>query len=68
MIAHLLDEHGVHRFHEQALTYPLVVRNDTREVGLVRLTHEWQLETDSDNDSDTITDTVSGKPPEEHAA
>lgn len=74
VIAHLFDEHGVHRFHEHALTYPLVVRNDTREVGLVRLTHDWQFKTDrdtdraTDRDTDRDTDTVSGNPPEEQAA
>ena len=50
--------------------YPLVVRNDTREVGLVRLTHDWQFKTDSDSDTDRDTDrdTVSGNPPGEQAA
>lgn len=38
---YLFDEHGVHRYQELAVEGELVVRNDTREVGLVRLEHGW---------------------------
>ena len=37
----LFDEWGVHRYHELSLPRPLIVTNDTKEVGLVRLEHRW---------------------------
>jgi ABC-type polysaccharide/polyol phosphate transport system ATPase subunit len=39
--AMLFDARGIHRHHEFALRVPLVITNDTREVGLVRLWHAW---------------------------
>ncbi len=41
VVAHLLDEHGVHRFHELALPQPLVVTHSGQDLGLVRLAHRW---------------------------
>jgi ABC-type polysaccharide/polyol phosphate transport system ATPase subunit len=42
----LLDEEGVHRYQEFLMPENLVVRVDTREVGLFRLDHEWELRDD----------------------
>ncbi len=42
----LLDEGGVHRYHEFLMPENLVVRTHTREVGLFRLEHEWVLRSD----------------------
>jgi lipopolysaccharide transport system ATP-binding protein len=44
VVAHLFDEHGVHRYEERALDERLVVASPTREVGLVRLAHAWRCE------------------------
>jgi len=41
VMAHLLDEHGVHRYHERALATPLTVTHSGHDLGLVRLTHRW---------------------------
>jgi lipopolysaccharide transport system ATP-binding protein len=41
VVAHLLDEHGVHRFHERALPAPLIVTHSGHDLGLVRLAHRW---------------------------
>ena len=41
---YLFDGHGVHRYQELALDDDLVVRSDTREVGLVRLEHRFRVE------------------------
>ena len=40
----LLDEGGVHKYQEFLLPENLVVRTDTRDVGLFRLDHDWQLD------------------------
>ena len=37
----LLDEEGVHKYQEYLLPENLVVRTNTREVGLVRVEHQW---------------------------
>jgi ABC-type polysaccharide/polyol phosphate transport system ATPase subunit len=37
----LLDGEGVHKYHEYMLPENLVVRTETRDVGLVRIEHEW---------------------------
>jgi len=39
----LLDEGGVHKYQEFLIPENLVVRAHTREVGLLRIPHEWQL-------------------------
>ncbi|MAG63085.1 ABC transporter ATP-binding protein [Candidatus Woesearchaeota archaeon] len=41
VVAHLLDEHGVHRYHERALGSPLTVTHSGHDLGLVRLAHRW---------------------------
>jgi len=38
---YLFDEHGVVRLDEYVLPQDVVVTNDSREVGLVRLAHTW---------------------------
>ncbi len=43
VLAHLFDEHGVHRFHELPLRSDLVVTARGRELGLVRLAHHWHV-------------------------
>jgi hypothetical protein len=40
-MAHLLDEHGVHRYHERVLDTPLTVTHSGHDLGLVRLAHRW---------------------------
>jgi lipopolysaccharide transport system ATP-binding protein len=40
----LLDEGGVHKYQEFLLPENLVVRTNTREVGLFRLDHSWELD------------------------
>ena len=37
----LLDEEGVHKYQEYLMPESLVVRTNTRDVGLVRIDHEW---------------------------
>jgi len=37
----MLDGEGVHRYHEFLMPENLTVRNYTKEVGLMRLEHEW---------------------------
>jgi len=37
----LLDGEGVHKYHEYVMPENLIVRTDTRDVGLVRIDHEW---------------------------
>jgi lipopolysaccharide transport system ATP-binding protein len=37
----LLDGEGVHKYHEYVLPENLVVRTETRDVGLVRIEHQW---------------------------
>jgi lipopolysaccharide transport system ATP-binding protein len=44
VVAHLFDEHGVHRYDDRALDDRLVVKSPSREVGLVRLAHAWRCE------------------------
>ncbi|MFT5289412.1 MAG: lipopolysaccharide transport system ATP-binding protein [Planctomycetota bacterium] len=38
----LLDENGVHRYHEYLVPENLVVRTNTRAVGLFSIDHEWE--------------------------
>jgi lipopolysaccharide transport system ATP-binding protein len=40
----LLDERGVHRFHERPVEQKLVVQNRTRDLGLFLQDHEWSVE------------------------
>lgn len=40
----LLDGDGSHRFHELAAERNLIVKNRSKELGLVRHPHEWRLE------------------------
>jgi ABC-type polysaccharide/polyol phosphate transport system ATPase subunit len=42
----LFDREGVHKYQEFLLPENLVVRANTREVGLFRLDHAWELRTD----------------------
>ena len=44
VVVYLFDEFGVHRHHELVLPRDLVVENDSREVGLVRMPHEWRAD------------------------
>jgi len=37
----MLDGEGVHRYHEFLMPENLTGRNYTKEVGLMRLAHEW---------------------------
>jgi hypothetical protein len=37
----LMDGEGVHKYQEFLLPENLVVRNETKEVGLFRFDHEW---------------------------
>ncbi|MEW6072765.1 MAG: polysaccharide ABC transporter ATP-binding protein [Planctomycetota bacterium] len=41
----IVDDGGVHRYFEFMVTEHLVVRTNTREVGLFRLDHRWRTET-----------------------
>ena len=43
VVAYLFDEHGLHRWQELAAARELVVHAGTREVGLVRLEHAWDV-------------------------
>jgi lipopolysaccharide transport system ATP-binding protein len=40
----LLDGNGSHRYHERPAEANLIVQNRTKEVGLFRHRHEWQIE------------------------
>jgi hypothetical protein len=40
----LLDERGVHRFHERPVEQKLIVQNRTRDLGLFLQDHEWRVE------------------------
>ncbi len=40
----LFDEGGVHRYHEFLLPENVIIRNRTKEVGLVRVAHDWELD------------------------
>jgi ABC-type polysaccharide/polyol phosphate transport system ATPase subunit len=40
----LLDGRGVHRYHERPAEQNLIVKNRTKELGLVRHEHEWIVE------------------------
>ena len=44
LVAHLLDEAGVHRHHERAAERELLVVQAGPELGLVRLPHAWSVE------------------------
>ena len=43
-VVYLLDSKGIHRHHEQASERDLLVTQGTRELGMVRLPHEWALD------------------------
>jgi len=43
IVGYLFDGDGLHRYQERIADKDLVVLNATREVGLVRLEHEWEL-------------------------
>lgn len=40
----LLDERGVHRFHERPVAQKLVVQNRTKDLGLFLQEHSWRVE------------------------
>ena len=40
----LLDQKGVHRFHETSARQSLIVQNRTRELGMYYVPREWQVE------------------------
>jgi ABC-type polysaccharide/polyol phosphate transport system ATPase subunit len=40
----LLDQHGVHRFHERPAEKNLIVQNRTKDLGLFLQDHEWIIE------------------------
>lgn len=40
----LLDQNGLHRFHERPTEANLIVQNRTKEVGLFRQRHEWDVQ------------------------
>ncbi|MEI6129549.1 MAG: polysaccharide ABC transporter ATP-binding protein [Planctomycetota bacterium] len=40
----LLDERGLHRYHERPVEQKLVVQNRTRDLGLFLQDHEWKIE------------------------
>jgi ABC-type polysaccharide/polyol phosphate transport system ATPase subunit len=40
----LLDERGIHRFHERPVEQKLVVQNRTKDLGLFLQDHRWQVE------------------------
>jgi ABC-type polysaccharide/polyol phosphate transport system ATPase subunit len=40
----LLDGRGMHRYHERPAEHNLVIKNRTKELGLVRHAHEWRVE------------------------
>jgi ABC-type polysaccharide/polyol phosphate transport system ATPase subunit len=41
----LLDQNGVHRFHERPASQNLIVQNRSKEIGYVRHRREWRVET-----------------------
>ena len=40
----LLDQNGVHRFHERPAEKNLIVQNRTKELGVFRHAHRWEVE------------------------
>ena len=40
----LLDNNGVHRYHEVAASQNLIVKNRTKELGLYHTDREWEIE------------------------
>ncbi|MEO0480510.1 MAG: ABC transporter ATP-binding protein [Planctomycetota bacterium] len=40
----LLDDNGVHRYHEVAASQNLIVKNRTKELGLYHTDREWEIE------------------------
>jgi ABC-type polysaccharide/polyol phosphate transport system ATPase subunit len=42
----LLDETGVHKYQQMMLPENLVVRTNTREIGLFKIDHAWETRTD----------------------
>jgi len=52
LVGYLFDGDGLHRYQERIADEDLVVNNATKEVGLVRLDHDWELtsgETDDEH-------------------
>jgi lipopolysaccharide transport system ATP-binding protein len=43
LVGYLFDGDGLHRYQECVADDDLVVNNSTKEVGLVRLEHDWEL-------------------------
>ena len=43
VMLYLLDGEGVFRYEERALEHDLVIESDSRELGLVRLEHRWEV-------------------------
>lgn len=43
LVGYLFDGDGLHRYQERIADADLVVNNATKEVGLVRLEHDWEL-------------------------
>lgn len=50
LVGYLFDGDGLHRYQERIADEDLVVNNATKEVGLVRLEHDWQLTDDAADD------------------
>lgn len=46
-VVYLLDSKGIHRHHERATERDLLVTSGTRELGMVRVPHQWKLEGES---------------------
>ena len=42
----LLDETGVHKYQQLMLPENLIVRTNTREIGLFKIDHAWETRTD----------------------
>ncbi|MDA0948954.1 MAG: hypothetical protein O2799_10550, partial [Planctomycetota bacterium] len=64
VVAHLLDEAGVHRHHERAIERELLVLQESADLGLVRLPHAWDLEA-SESAAATAPALLPGQRPQE---
>ncbi len=64
VVAHLLDEAGVHRHHERAAERELLVLQERGDLGLVRIPHAWEL-AGSGSDASSATALLPGKRPQE---
>ena len=56
LVGYLFDRDGLHRFHERVASQDLVVNNATKEVGLVRLDHAWDLASSKGDTTDRADD------------